>query len=95
VIQSARHKLDPLQALLAQEIEELLSRLAVPPRVRPHKFPGVVVDNDCDVSLPLTDRDLVKPDPLKTREQIALSLGFGGDTLAGPVDRPPRDPHQV
>ena len=91
----AGHQLDPLQALVSEEIEELLGRFAVATRVRPDQLAGVVVDHDREVSLPLANRDLIKPDPLKAREQIALGLGFGGHALADPADRSPRDPHQL
>src|SRR5207248_1545612 len=91
----AGDQLDPLGALVSEEIEEGLGRFAVPTRMRPHQLPSVVVDHYREVALPLANSDLVEPDPLQAAEEIALGLGFGGDTLADPADRPPRDPHQV
>ena len=70
----AGHQLDLLAALFAQQIQELLDRLAVPAGVRPHQPAGVVVDHDGEVSLALADRDLIDPDPLESGEQVAAGL---------------------
>src|ERR1035437_2224956 len=53
-----------------------------------------MVDHDRQVSLAFADRDLVEPEALEVREQVALAGRLGADTLADPPDRPPRDPHQ-
>ena len=67
----AGDELDLVAALFAEQIQELLDRLAVPAGAGPHQPAGVVVDDDGEVSLPLADRDLIDPDPLEPREQVA------------------------
>jgi hypothetical protein len=91
----ARHELDLLAALLTQQSEELLDRFAVPAVRCPHQPAGVMIDNHGQVLLSLANRDLVKPEGLQTREQVASLLGFGADALADTSDGPPRDPHQM
>jgi hypothetical protein len=54
-----------------------------------------MVDDHGQVLLALADRDLIEPEPLEVREQVAAALGLGSDTLADTSDRPPRDPHQL
>ena len=53
-----------------------------------------MIDDHGQVLLAFADRDLVKPEGLQAREQVAALLGFGADALADPPDGPPRDPHQ-
>ena len=59
-------------ALFAEQVQELLDRLAVTAGVRPHQPAGVVVDDDGQVSLSLADRDLIHPEALEPGEQVAL-----------------------
>jgi hypothetical protein len=82
------------QRSLPSRSRKLLDRLAVPAGVRPHEPAGVMVDDDGQVPLAFADRDLVEPEALEVRVQVALALLLGGDTLADTPDRPPRDPHQ-
>jgi hypothetical protein len=82
-------------ALFAQQIQELLDRLAVTSRTGPHEPAGVVVDDDGEVSLPFADRDLIHSDPLQACEQVAGLGRLIGHPGADPADRAPRDPHQL
>ena len=82
-------------AVFAEQIQELLDRLAVPAGCRPHQPAGVMVDHDSQVLLTLADRDLIEPEPLEVREHVATAFRLGGDALADTSDRPPRDPHQL
>jgi hypothetical protein len=84
-----------LTALFAEQIQELLDRLAVPARTGPHEPAGVMVHDNGEVSLPLADRDLIHPDPLQAREQVAGGELLIGHPGADPADRSPRDPHQL
>ena len=70
----AGDELDLLAALFAEQIQELLDRLAVAAGSGPHQPAGVVVDHDGEVSLAFADRDLIDPDPLEPREQVAPRL---------------------
>jgi hypothetical protein len=54
-----------------------------------------VIDHHGQVPLALANRDLIDPQALESREQVELGLRLGGDPLADPADRPPRDPHQL
>ena len=54
-----------LAALVSEQIEELLGRLAVPAGVRPHQPAGVMVDHDREVSLPL--RTAISSIPIRVR----------------------------
>ena len=91
----AGDELDLFAAVFAQQIQELVDRLLVAAGVRPHQPAAVVVDHYGQVSLAFADRDLIHAQALEPGEQVALCLGLGGDALADPADRPPRDPHQL
>ncbi len=55
----AGHELELVAALLSQQIEELLDRLAIPAGGRPDEPAGVVVNHDGQLPLALADRDLM------------------------------------
>ena len=91
----AGHQLDELAALLSEQVQELLDRLAVAARGRPHQAAGVVVDDDGRVSLALANRDLIEPQAPKAVQSVArAALSVGHHALTDPADRPPRGAHQ-
>ena len=74
----ARHQLDLLAALFAEQIQELLDRFAVPAVRCPHEAAGVMVDHHGQVFLAFADRDLIKPEAPQACVQVASLLGVGG-----------------
>src|ERR1035437_8804158 len=90
----AGDELDLLAALFAQQVQELLDRLAVPAVRRPDQAAGVMIDHHGQVLLAFADRDLIEPEGLQARVEVASLLGLGGHSRADTPDRPPRDPDQ-
>jgi len=82
-------------AVIAEQIQELLDRLAIAAGRGPHQPAAVVVDDHRQVSLALADRDLIDPDPREPGEQVTALKRFVSDTLADPADRSPRNAHQL
>lgn len=79
------------QRSLGEQIQELLSGLAVPAGRRPHQPAGVMIDHDRDLPGALADRDLVDPDSPQAREPVATLARLGRDPFEDLTDRPPRD----
>ncbi len=91
----AGHQLDLSAALFAEQIEELLDRLAVAAGGRPDEPAAVVVDDDREIPVAFSVREVIDPDALEAGEQVALGDLLVGDALSDRSDRAPRHAHQL
>jgi len=82
-------------SLLAQQVEEAVERLLVPPDGSPYQPPGVVVDDDGQVAVPLLVADLVDPDPDQATERIVGRPSVGHHPGDDRSHCAPGDAHQL
>ena len=88
------HELDVLASLGAELVEELPQRRLVLAGHRPEQPPGVVVDDDRHVAVPLAVARLVDADASHVREAVDELAAFGADPFDDAADRAPRHAQQ-
>jgi hypothetical protein len=91
----AGHELELFAAFFAEQIEELLDRLAVAAGGGPHQPAAVVVDDHGQVPMALAMREVIHADAREAGEQVTLRGLLAGDPRADRADRPPGHAHQL